>query len=318
MTFNLYSNSTGSGTPLFTDANEPLVSGVATSAGYTATATGTDYWVATYNGDSNNASVTSGTALEPVTISPATPAINTSQQPASAAVGTLDRRQGHGERRLQPDRDGDLQPVQQLDRHAARRCTPTPTWRWSSGVATSAGYTATATGTDYWVATYNGDSNNASVTSGTALEPVTHHRGHARRSTPASSRPAPRWARSIADKATVSGGYSPTGTVTFNLYATRPARGTPLYTDANVPLVSGVATSAGYTATATGTDYWVATYNGDSNNAAVTSGTALEPVTITAATPVDQHQPAAGHRRRWARRSPTRPRSAAGTTRRGP
>ena len=145
---------------------------MATSAGYTATATGTDYWVATYNGDSNNAAVTSGTALEPVTITPATPAINTSQQPASATVGTLDRRPGHGERRVQPDRHRHVQPVQQLDRHrhaaVHRRREPLV-----SGVATSAGYTATATGTDYWVATYNGDSNNASVTSGTALEPVT-------------------------------------------------------------------------------------------------------------------------------------------------
>jgi uncharacterized repeat protein (TIGR01451 family) len=46
-----------------------------------------------------------------------------------------------------------------------------------------------------------------------------------------------------------------------------------------------MATSAGYTATAAGTDYWVATYNGDSNNSPVSSGTALEPVVITGGTP---------------------------------
>ena len=88
MTFNLYSNPTGRGTPLFTDAQTSQLSGsgVATSAGYTATATGTDYWVATYNGDSNNNSVTSGTAAEPVTVTPASPAINTSQQPARRPV----------------------------------------------------------------------------------------------------------------------------------------------------------------------------------------------------------------------------------------
>src|SRR5208337_159699 len=79
---------------------------------------------------------------------------------------------------------------------------------------------------------------------------------------------------SIADQATVSGGYNPTGTVTFNLYSNSTGTGTPLFTDANVTLVSGVATSAGYTATATGTDYWVATYNGNANNNPVNSGPA--------------------------------------------
>lgn len=84
---------------------------------------------------------------------------------------------------------------------------------------------------------------------------------------------------SIADKATVSGGDGPTGTVTFNLYDNPNGTGTPLFTDTE-PLVSGVATSAGYTTTVTGTDYWVATYNGDSTNNSVSSGTADEPVAI--------------------------------------
>src|SRR5262249_16025252 len=50
-------------------------------------------------------------------------------------------------------------------------------------------------------------------------------------------------------------------------------------------LVGGMATSASYTATAVGTDYWVATYNGDPNNNPVTSGTALEPVIVTTTNP---------------------------------
>jgi hypothetical protein len=173
VTFNLYNNPNGTGTPLFTDT-QPLTGSTATSAGYTATAAGTDYWVATYNGDSNFSAVSSGTATEPVTITAATPTISTVQQPASATVGT-----------------------------------------------------------------------------------------------------------SIRDKATLSGGNNPTGTVTFNLYNNPNGTGTPLFTDTET-LSAGTATSAGYTATATGTDYWVATYNGDSSNNAVTSGTATEPVTITA------------------------------------
>jgi hypothetical protein len=73
---------------------------------------------------------------------------------------------------------------------------------------------------------------------------------------------------------------TPTGTVTFKLYNNDSASGTPLFTDTE-SLVSGVATSAGYTATAIGTDYWVATYNGDSNYNPVSSSTSGEPVTIT-------------------------------------
>ena len=48
----------------FTDANEPLSGGAATSTSYTTNATGSDYWVATYNGDGNNVSVSSGVAAE--------------------------------------------------------------------------------------------------------------------------------------------------------------------------------------------------------------------------------------------------------------
>ena len=84
----------------------------------------------------------------------------------------------------------------------------------------------------------------------------------------------------VADKATVSGGSSPTGTVTFTLYNNSGCTGPVLFTDTET-LSGGTATSAGYTAAATGTDYWTATYNGDANNNAVTSGCADEPVTIT-------------------------------------
>ncbi len=290
VTFNLYNNATASGTPLFTDT-ETLSGGTATSASYTTTAPGTDYWVATYNGDTNNNTVTSGSALEPVIVSPASPSINTSQQPAAATVG--------GSVADQATVSGGDNPTGtvtfNLYNNATASGTPlfSNTEKLSNGTATSASYTTTAPGTDYWVATYNGDTNNNTLTSGSALEPVIVSPASPSIST--SQQPAATTVgSSIADQATVSGGYSPTGTVTFNLYNNATASGTPLFADTE-SLVSGSATSKGYTVTAAGTDYWVATYNGDTNNNAVTSGSALEPVTITRVAPLisTSQQPAA-------------------------
>jgi hypothetical protein len=283
VTFELFSNSTGSGTPLFTEADVALVAGVATSTGYAATATGTDYWVATYNGDSNNSSVTSDAAAEPVTITLAIPSINTAQQPTTAVVGTLVADQATV--------TGGDDPTGTVTFNLYINSTGSGTPLFTdadvalvNGVATSAGYTATATGTDYWVATYNGDANNSAVTSDTALEPITVTPTAPSINT-TQQPPTAVVGTSIADQTTVTGGDDPTGTVTFNLYSNSTGSGTPLFTDANVALVAGVATSTGYTANATGTDYWVATYNGDANNNAITSADAAEPVTVTPATP---------------------------------
>ena len=283
VTFNLYNNSAGTGTPLFTDANVALSNGVATSADYATSATGTDYWVATYNGNSNNTSVSSGDAAEPVTVTPATPTLATTQQPASTTVGDAVADQATISGGFDPTGTVTFN----LYNNSAGTGTPLFTdanVALSNGVATSAGYATSATGTDYWVATYSGNSNNISVTSGTALEPVSVTPATPSIST--SQQPAAATVdTSISDTATVSGGFNPTGTVTFNLYDDPNGTGTALFTDANVALSNGVATSAGYTTLATGTDYWVVTYSGNSNNSSVTSGTALEPVSVTPASP---------------------------------
>ena len=388
VTFNLYNNANGTGTPLFTDANEPLSGGVATSASYTAMAAGTDYWVATYNGDANNVSVSSGFAGEPATVGPATPTINTLVSTGSAVVGTAISDSATV--------SGGYSPTGTVTFNLYNNANGTGTPLFtdadeplSGGVATSTGYTTIAPGSDYWVATYNGDANNTSVSSGLAAEPVT-----VGQATPAIGTTASAGSivlgGAIADTATVSGGDSPTGTVTFNLYDNANGTGTPLFTDANVPLSGGVASSqairppplgtrllggdlqrrqqqrqrqqrrglgtggrrAGHAgdqhdradrqhrggrgdlrhgdrhrrlqpdrhghlqpvhqsqwrgdavvhrcqraafrrrgdlgrlhATATGSDYWVATYNGDGNNVSVSSAAAAEPVTVGPATP---------------------------------
>jgi hypothetical protein len=138
----------------------------------------------------------------------------------------------------------------------------------------------TVAGTYTWSVSYAGDGNNNSAVDqgGTAEQTVVTP---ATPSITTSQQPASAMVGiPIGDQATVSGGYNPTGTVTFALYNNPNGTGTALFVDANEPLVNGVATSKLYTTSATGTDYWVATYNGDGNNVSVTSGTALEPVTV--------------------------------------
>ena len=88
----------------------------------------------------------------------------------------------------------------------------------------------------------------------------------------------------ISDTATVTGGVNPTGNVTFNLFGPgdTACAGPPVFTSPNSPLNGNppIATSGTFTNTAAGIYHWVATYNGDANNAAVSSGCAAEPVTI--------------------------------------
>ena len=83
----------------------------------------------------------------------------------------------------------------------------------------------------------------------------------------------------------MSGGFTPTGTVTFDLFAPADTTctGDPLSTSTN-PLTAGSATSDPFPTTVVGTYHWVATYNGDANNTAVTSVCADEPVIIVQAT----------------------------------
>src|SRR5262249_20529613 len=89
----------------------------------------------------------------------------------------------------------------------------------------------------------------------------------------------------ISDTATVSGGFNPTGRVTFKVYGINDGSctGAAVFTSANIPLSGGKATSATYSTSAVGMYHWIATYNGDTNNNSVSGNCTDEPVTTTAA-----------------------------------
>ena len=161
---------------------------------------------------------------------------------------------------------------------------------------TSGSFTPGLAGTYHWVATYNGDANNAPVSSDCADEPVVIGVASSAVITTVPS-PGVVVGGSISDTATVTGGFNPTGTVTFDLFAPgdTTCTGTPVFTSTN-PLSGSplTATSGSFATTATGIYHWVATYNGDANNAAVSSDCADEPVDITQATPTIATTPSAG------------------------
>ncbi len=97
--------------------------------------------------------------------------------------------------------------------------------------------------------------------------------------TPSPSAPS---GATISDSATVSGGLSPTGSVTFRLFGPGDptCTGTPVSTTIRT-LAGRSASSGNVTAGAAGTYNWVATYGGDANNAAVTSPCGSEQVLVT-------------------------------------
>jgi len=87
----------------------------------------------------------------------------------------------------------------------------------------------------------------------------------------------------ISDSATVSGGLSPSGTVTFNLFGpgNTMCTGTPLSSTSGT-LVGQTTSSGNLTAGAAGTYNWEAIYGGDANNAGVKSPCGSEQVLVTA------------------------------------
>ncbi len=88
---------------------------------------------------------------------------------------------------------------------------------------------------------------------------------------------------SFTDTATVSGGASPTGSVTFNVYSGSTCSGTPAATNSST-LSSGSATSTPFTLPV-GSYEVQAVYSGDSNNLGATSACGTEPFTVTSPPP---------------------------------
>ncbi len=90
------------------------------------------------------------------------------------------------------------------------------------------GFVPDMAGIWHWVATYSGDSNNQSVASGQTDEPVTVSPATPAVTTTPGGTVVLGSGDKLTDTATLSGGYNPTGTITFVLdQSQQRGQGTP-------------------------------------------------------------------------------------------
>ena len=278
-----------------------------TPTGYTlppsGTVTGTYQWNASYNGDANNNSVSENNdASEQVTVNPASPSIATTPNPTSVTLGTSSVTLKDSALLA-----GGAHPTGSITftlvYKGATVDTETVPVSGNGTYTTPTGYTlpssVTVTGTYQWNASYTGDPNNNSVS---------ENNDRSERAAVNSACPAlvttaspngtvtldKSGSPTLNDSAALSGGYHPSGEITFTL----SHNGTPVYTDHVTVSGNGAYSTAasgdnpgGYTlpnsGTVTGSYVWTATYAGDGNNhTASDPGTsAQEQVTVNPASP---------------------------------
>src|SRR5205823_3835243 len=247
---------------------------------------GSYWWVATYGGDTSNAAAVSGCADEPVKIGPATPSIETVQDPASGTVGETfkDTAKLSG---LFGAHAGGTVSFKLFDNKTCDAseggliASDGPVAVDGNGeYATPHGASPTQAGTYYWVATYSGEANNKEAVSGCAEERGKH--GSAPPTIETVKEPAAGTVgETFKDTAKLTDQFHARtgGTVSFYLFndTASAASDTLPYTTLFRSAVDGngeYATPHGASPTQAGTYYWVATYSGEANNKEAVSGCA--------------------------------------------
>ena len=268
------------------------------NASFTPSQAGNYWWYASYPSDNNNNAATStcGSGMAETVIGKASPTLSVTA-PATGKVGTpISNAMING---VLASSSGATSAKGTITFavfgplvSAPSTCTSGGT---TVGTATAAGdgtyhpnpgFTPSQAGNYWWYANYPSDAGNnaaASLCGSGMAETVVSAAGSAPTISTTLSAHAIAAGGSAYDAASLSGGTSPTGTVTYSVYTdsgcANAASGLQP-SPATVTVGSGTAVpnSAAVTFPTPGTYYWHAAYSGDSNNAAATS--ACETLTV--------------------------------------
>jgi hypothetical protein len=249
------------------------------------------FFQASYSGDTNNNAVTTtcGVAGETATVTPVTPAIVTTATTAALGGNISDS----------AVLSGGFNPGGTITFRAftTAGCTGPAAFTSAAVIVNGDGTYVSgplgpvnAAASYFFVASYTGDTNNNAVTTacGALGETATVSPSTPAITTTASGTVA--LGGTISDSAILSGGFNPTGTITFTVFGPNNSSctGAPAFPAKTVTAAGdGTYASGTFTPTAPGTYRFVVTYSGDTNNAAATSacGAAGESVVVGQVTP---------------------------------
>ena len=272
ITFTLFYN--GGTTPVDTETVSVSGNGTYTTpTGYTVpttgTVTGTYQWDASYSGDTNNNRVSDdNNPDERTTVAPANPTLSMTPNPTSEVLGPAppaplqDSAVLTGSNTPTGSITFTLCVVEEFG--CARVHTETFSVSGNGTYTTSSGYVPHL-GTYRWVASYSGDSNNNPVSEGKGGVTVTT----ATISTLPQTVTLGTGPGILTDSASLTGGASPTGSITFTLFyngGTAPIDTETVSVSGNGTYVTPNGFRIPTSGTVTGTYQWDASYSGDSNN----------------------------------------------------
>jgi len=276
VTYTVYSDSTCS-TSFANAGTKTVTNGVVPdSDAVTFNSTGDFYWRAAYSGDSNNDPATSVCTSEHLVVTKKSPTIATTLSAATVEVGgsvhdsaTLSNATANA--------GGTVTYTVYTDNACSTGAQSAGTVNVTNGaVPDSNAITFNTAGDYYWQAVYSGDANNNGATSVCTSEHLV-----VTKKSPAIST-APNLIPN--DDATISGALTPTGTITFKLFAPADATcaGAGAYTQTVTVNGNGTysTTNTSFVASTLGTWRWQVTYSGDVNNNPATSACGVERFTL--------------------------------------